>query len=58
MNEPVAELADRDHHEEDEPDAEHHLDGLRALLGGRLGQQVKWSDHGGNLSQPAVVRCE
>ena len=49
MAQPVSQLTQRDHGDEDAADREHDEDGLLALLGcGLDGEQVK---HGRNLSQ-------
>jgi len=51
----MAQLTERDHHDEDAADGEHDEDGLLAFLGGRLdGKQVR--EHARNLPQRHVRR--
>lgn len=58
MPQPVRELADGDHCEEDTADGQHHQDRLLALFGGGRREQVKRNEHQRNLPQPAAVRGE
>ena len=64
MTEIVAELAHGDHPDEDEPDYEHHQDGLPTLFRGGLGaEEMKRSEEcshhaAATLSKPQGVRSE